>query len=291
MSSPISSEAAPAAGRADPGPPALHDPQALYELWERQQWSAHAIDLSGDRRDWRAMPGALRERLLWHIGAFFVGEERVALELSPLVRAHESSAEAAFLATQQVDEVRHSQHFQRFFAEVLGIEGDAEARLDAAGAHVGRPLRRLLDAELADASERLWRDPANAEAKVDFVVLYHMIIEGTLALTGQRVLLDFLQRRALLPAWREGLRMIARDEHRHVAYGAWLLHEKSRDPSLRRRVARRVGELLPLADLVLVPEGARPAWFRPLGPSGRELQAQARSELSRRLGLIGIPLG
>jgi ribonucleoside-diphosphate reductase beta chain len=291
VSSPISSERDPAGRVTEPDPPALHDPQALYELWERQQWSAHTIDLSGDRRDWQGMPGALRERLLWHIGAFFVGEERVALELSPLVRAHESSAEAAFLATQQVDEVRHSQHFQRFYADVLGVGGDAEARLAAAREHVGRPLRRLLDAELADASDRLWHDPADAAAKVDFVVLYHMIIEGTLALTGQRVLLDFLERRALLPAWRAGLRMIARDEHRHVAYGAWLLREKCREPSLRRRVARRVSELLPLADLVLVPEGARPAWFRPLGPSGQELQAQARSELSRRLGLIGIPLG
>jgi ribonucleoside-diphosphate reductase beta chain len=266
----------------------LHDPQALYELWERQHWSAHAIDLSGDRREWDQMAAGLRERLLWHIAAFFVGEERVALELSALVRAHESSAEAAFLATQQVDEARHSQHFQRFYEHVLGLEGGVEEQLHAAHVHVGASLRRLLDAELSEAAGRLWADRGDAEAKVDFVVLYHMIIEGTLALTGQRVLIEFLERRSLLPAWCEGLRMIARDEHRHVAYGTWLLHEKGKVPALRRRISTRVAELMPLADAVLVPEGARPQWFRPLGPSGCELQALARQGLIRRLAVIGV---
>ncbi len=33
----------------------LMDPQQLYELWERQNWSSHTIDLAQDRRDWEAM--------------------------------------------------------------------------------------------------------------------------------------------------------------------------------------------------------------------------------------------
>ena len=41
----------------------LMDPQQLYELWERQQWQSHAIDLSRDRRDWAAMEDDLRENL------------------------------------------------------------------------------------------------------------------------------------------------------------------------------------------------------------------------------------
>ena len=34
----------------------LQTPQQLYELWERQPWSAHAIDLAKDVADWEAFP-------------------------------------------------------------------------------------------------------------------------------------------------------------------------------------------------------------------------------------------
>ena len=33
----------------------LMTPQQLYELWERQPWSAHAIDLERDKADWAAL--------------------------------------------------------------------------------------------------------------------------------------------------------------------------------------------------------------------------------------------
>jgi ribonucleoside-diphosphate reductase beta chain len=33
----------------------LQTPQQLYELWERQQWRAHAIDLERDAHDWSAL--------------------------------------------------------------------------------------------------------------------------------------------------------------------------------------------------------------------------------------------
>ena len=39
----------------------------------------------------------------------------------------------------------------------------------------------LFDEVLVDAGRRLMADPRDLEAKVDFVTIYHMIIEGTLA--------------------------------------------------------------------------------------------------------------
>ena len=33
----------------------LMTPQQLYELWERQPWSAHAIDFEQDKADWAAL--------------------------------------------------------------------------------------------------------------------------------------------------------------------------------------------------------------------------------------------
>ena len=74
-----------------------------------------------------------------------------------------------------------------------------------------------------------------------------MIIEGTLALTGQWFLTDYMERNEILPGWVEGFRLISQDEHRHVAYGTWFLREKAKDPALKQRIATRLAELIPLA--------------------------------------------
>src|SRR3712207_1840591 len=84
----------------------LMTPQQLYELWERQPWSANAIDLAQDRADWQALSDADRSHIAWNLSSFFVGEERVTTQFSGLVRAYESQSEEAYLTTQQVDEAR-----------------------------------------------------------------------------------------------------------------------------------------------------------------------------------------
>jgi len=40
----------------------LMTPQQLYELWERQNWQAHANDLSKDDEDWAALDQSLTSR-------------------------------------------------------------------------------------------------------------------------------------------------------------------------------------------------------------------------------------
>jgi ribonucleoside-diphosphate reductase beta chain len=115
-----------------------------------------------------------------------------------------------------------------------------------------------------------------------------MVVEGMLAVTGQQVLLDFLDRHGILPGWREGLGHVARDEHRHVAYGTWLLCEKAVDPELRATIERELAQLLPLAADVLVPQGARPRHFRPLGWDGVSVNAYAFGALARRLRIVGV---
>ncbi len=39
------------------------NPQQLYELWERQPWAAHAIDLGTDVEHWAALSDTERVRL------------------------------------------------------------------------------------------------------------------------------------------------------------------------------------------------------------------------------------
>lgn len=201
----------------------LMTPQQLYELWERQSWQSHTIDLTRDRADWQQMDSDLRRQLAWNLSSFFIGEERVTTQFSGLVMAYESQSEEAFLTTQQVDEARHAQHFNRFYEQVLGIDGTFEDRLAQARRNLNPAFIEMFDGVLVDWGRRLVENPREIEAKVDFVALYHMIIEGTLALTGQWFLTDYMERKGILPGWVEGFKLISQDEHRHVAYGTWFL--------------------------------------------------------------------
>ena len=268
----------------------LMTPQQLYELWERQNWQSHTIDFEQDRRDWEQMDEDLRGRLAWNLSSFFIGEERVTTQFSGLVMAYESQGEEAFLATQQVDEARHAQHFNRFYEQVLGIDGTFEDRMRHARKDLNPAFIEMFDGVLVEWGGRLIEDPGDVEAKVDFVTLYHMIIEGTLALTGQWFLTDFMERKNILPGWVEGFKLISQDEHRHVAYGTWFLREKAVDPALRRRIAERIAELIPLASAVLVPVGADPENYEILDYSMEETNTFAFNALSRRLRVIGVDL-
>ncbi len=268
----------------------LMDPQALYELWEREPWAAHAIGLERDKADWAALSEDDRREIAWSLSSFFVGEERVTTQFSGLVMAYETQSEEAFLTTQQVDEARHAQHFNRFYAEVLGLDDTFERRLEHARRHLSAEFVALFDGQLVDVGRALVADPGDLGAKVDFVTTYHMVIEGTLALTGQHFITEAFERRGILPGFTEGFRRIAADEHRHVAYGTWFLQQKAADPGLRRRIADRLIALLPTAAGVLVPPGADPANWTLLGYGGEEINTFAFTALTRRLKVIGVDL-
>jgi ribonucleoside-diphosphate reductase beta chain len=208
------------------------------------------------------------------------------------VRSYEDVQEEAFLTTQQVDEVRHAQFFNRFYAEVLGRDGTFEDRLQQARDDVNDAFIELFDHHLVQSQERLLRNPADLEAKVDFVVLYHMVIEGTLALTGQHFMQTYLEQKGFMKGLLEGYTRISRDEHRHVAYGTWFLKEKCQDPAIRRRVQARLVELMPLATGVLVPPGVKdPYDYELLGFHSSETHQFAFTALARRLKVIGVSLG
>jgi ribonucleoside-diphosphate reductase beta chain len=272
----------------------LMDPQQLYELWERQQWQSQAIDLERDKEQWAELSDEDKEEHLWGLSSFFIGEERVTTQFSGLVMAYENEQEEAFLTTQQVDEARHMQFFDRWFREVAG--GDHEdagiqQRLAAARADVTDAFVELFDERLVKMGERLIADPSDMDVKVDFVTAYHMVIEGTLALTGQHFMLDYYESNDLMPGFAEGFANIARDEHRHVAYGTWFLQQKCGEERYRARVRETLDELLPLAAGVLVPKGyAVGDDYEFFGYTSQEQAEFAYSALSRRLKVIGVGL-
>jgi ribonucleoside-diphosphate reductase beta chain len=269
----------------------LMTPRQLYELWERQNWASHEIDLAQDRRDWEAMDDEQRESISWGLANFFVGEERVTTQFSGLVMAYEDQHEEAFLATQQVDEARHAQHFNRLYEQVLRYDGSFEDRLERCRAQLNEHYLALFDGHLEAANQALIADPRDVAAKVDFVTIYHMVIEGTLALTGQEFQTRWMEREDVLPGHLHGFRKISQDEHRHVAYGTWFLQQKARDPALAQRIQDRLVATLPSAAGVLVPPGFELGdEYEYMGYSSQEMNAFAFTALSRRLKVIGVGL-
>jgi ribonucleoside-diphosphate reductase beta chain len=270
----------------------LLNPQQLYTLWEKQHWLSQEIDFSRDREQWGAMTDEERDYFTWGMSAFFIGEERVTTQFSGLVMAYEDEGEESFLATQQVDEARHMQFFDRFYREVIEIEGDNwDQRLGRVREELNDAFVKLFDEELVQAGQKLIADPGSIEAKVEFVTAYHMVIEGTLALTGQGTITEYLEENDLLPGFVDGFRKVARDEHRHVAYGTWFLKEKCRDDAeLAALMRAKLVELLPVASGVLVPKGADPNDWEMLGYTSAQVNEFAFNALSRRLKAIGVPL-
>jgi len=102
---------------ADRGEVALLDYGALYRLWERQQWATQDLDFTQDRIDWHERIGE-EERFerMYGLSAFFIGEERVASELGPMMRAAPEEDMRVFLCTQIADEARHVAFFDRFYS-------------------------------------------------------------------------------------------------------------------------------------------------------------------------------
>jgi ribonucleoside-diphosphate reductase beta chain len=271
----------------------LLEPQRLYELWERQQWASQDIDFSADREHWANLTDAEREWAIWSLSSFFVGEERVTTQFSGLVMAYEDEQEEAFLTTQQVDEARHMQFFDRFYREVIQLEQpDIETRLARVRHELNEAFVELFDTSLVESARRLIADPSDVEAKVDFVTTYHMVIEGTLALTGQNFITEYWENKELLPGFVDGFKKVARDEHRHVAYGTWFLRQKCRDDDhLAGRMRATLSELLPIASRVLVPRGVDPnEEWEMVGYTSAEINEFAFNALTRRLKAIGVPL-
>jgi ribonucleoside-diphosphate reductase beta chain len=269
----------------------LMSPHQLFELWERQSWVSHEIDFTQDRRDWEAMSAEDREQASWGLANFFVGEERVTTQFSGLVMAYEDQHEEAFLTTQQVDEARHAQHFNRLYEEVLCYDGSFEDRLARCRAQLNQHYVTLFDEHLVNANRALVANPRDIEAKIDFVVVYHMVIEGTLALTGQHFQSAWMERHGVLPGHRLGFGKIAQDEHRHVAYGTWFLQSKAGDPSHAQRIQDKLMATLPAAAGVLVPPGYELGdEYVYMGYSSQEMNAFAFTALSRRLKVIGVGL-
>jgi ribonucleoside-diphosphate reductase beta chain len=267
----------------------LRTPQQLYEDWERAHWAAQDIDLERDRSDWLALAEDERTLLYWVLSSLMVAEERISTQFCGLVLAQDDEEEGSFLSTQLVDEVRHMQFYARFQNEVVADPAAIGAHVARAREVLGAPFKKVFDEALVDAHDRLREQPRDREAKVDFVTIYHMVIEGTLGITASHFLLDFLSERGQLPGFVDGYGRIAADEQRHIAYGTQFLQAAvAEDPRMAEVIRARLVDLLPaVAESVSPPsEGA----WDVLGVEDGALAAYGLGALTRRMNVIGVSL-
>jgi ribonucleoside-diphosphate reductase beta chain len=276
---------------ADRGEVHLLSYEQLYNLWERQQWATQDVDFTQDRIDWHErIPAEERFQRMYGLSSFFIGEQRVAEELGPMMRAAPSEEMRIFLCTQIADEARHVRFFNRFYDEVGVLRSDnLQDRLAETSEHLNPQFGVLFDEMLSSRVDRLARHPEDLEVLVEAITLYHMIIEGMLALTGQHFIIEYNEEQGTLPGFVEGFNNIARDEHRHVAFGARFLREMAeRDSRYGDAIQRTLEECGPAADGVLTPTWYVEGETELFGTDLEETRAFAAKALERRLKVIGL---
>ena len=267
--------------------------------WQRQQWSTEDFDFTEDAKQW-ADPDLItqeeRDFLLFGFSQFFLGEERVTVELLPFALAMRDHEAQAFLTTQISDEAKHMVFFDRFYREVFGVNAETLSQnLALQRPGMNAEWGQLFDGILHDCAETLRLDPTDMSALVRGVTVYMIIIEGTLALTGARFMIRTLKDREWLPGFRQGFTAVNRDESRHVGFGVKLLADAIKvDPAHKQTVQDTLAECLPVGTLALAPPMAEDPYdfTTPFGYHSSEIYAYAMKSLSKKLAAMGMdPIG
>jgi ribonucleoside-diphosphate reductase beta chain len=223
-------------------------PYRDYQLAKRFAWDPAALDFAQDQKDWATLAPREQDLLRNLFSLFIAGEEAVATDLAPLLwalgRVGGLREEEMFVTTQLFDESRHVEFFHRWFDLTGAVEHSQ---------YWGPAYRAVFFEEQPQALRALVHDQS-PEAFIRAYTVYHVIVEGMLAETGYHGAFLACERRGVLPALRQGIEYIKRDESRHIAYGLYALERLlSARPDLWDFTNARLNELLQLA-LGVIPE-------------------------------------
>jgi Ribonucleotide reductase, small chain/SCP-2 sterol transfer family len=265
----------------------------LYKRWEGGNWSAYEIDFAKDKAGWESLSDIQRRSAMWIYSMFFYGEDRVADTLAPYITAAPTEEQSYFLATQQVDEVRHSVFFHRFFKEVIGVGGDSiQSTLASTLPQLNWGYRGIFD-RLDVMAEELRKDrslPKYAQA----ITLYHLIVEGSLAQPGQHFIEDFFSNEETMPGFSSGMANVSRDEQRHIGFGVKVLSELLAEgrPGFeenRAAVTDLLREVLPYGPAVFSPPNMDREYTECYGFSLEDIFAFGLKLIRQRWRTIGYP--
>jgi ribonucleoside-diphosphate reductase beta chain len=274
----------------DDEPDGLPSYRDLYLRWERQQWQTQELDFSQDRADYLRLQAqqndAQHSQSQKTYASFWIGEHQVTVDLVPFILAAPDTEQKLFLTTQVVDEARHVVFFDRFYSDVLESQGPSlHDRIFAERPHVYRAYDDIFFGTLQPIADGLRQTPEDFELLVRGVTVYHILIEGFLALAGQRFQLDYCRREDILPAFRAGFTAVMRDESRHIGFGTRFLRDAVRDnPRWGEVIGDQLMQTLPLSITLL--EDSDPTLF---GYTREQVNEFALNSLRKRLRVIGVP--
>jgi ribonucleoside-diphosphate reductase beta chain len=262
----------------------------LYYRWERTNWSVHELDFRQDVEDWRSLGPDITERLLWVMSMFFHGEECVTATLAPWVNSAPTEEMQLFLSTQLADEARHTVFFDRFFTEVVDVPGSLLERLDWCRPRVTAGFEKLFYDMLPAISKEVGDHPRDPVVFARGIAMYHILLEGALAVPGQKYILAFCRDRHTLPGFRTGFTAVARDESRHVGAGVRILQQLiAMDADCIPAVQELVRDGLPYASEQFQPPNADFTYLTVLGYETAELFRFGLHSLGKRLKSAGVP--
>jgi ribonucleoside-diphosphate reductase beta chain len=264
----------------------LPTPMDLYARYLKQRWNVFDLDFTQDTVDWHdKMTEDERQAFIDISSGFHHGERQVEVDLVPFMLAG-TEDEKIYISSQIEDEARHTVFFDRFYKEVVKLPGQSIMDvLDASYQYITETFVGPFGL-LAYLADDLRLNPDDPHRRVKYSALYHLWIEGVLALVVMKVTLGFGRERGFLPAYYTGFTATCRDEARHVQFGMKFLYDNiKRDPSHAKDVLEVLQTLFNMSGAV-----SRIANTEPLGFDVPMLREMMVTQLGKKLSVIGVQL-
>ena len=264
--------------------------RALYEHWERHQWSPFEIDFSVDAETFAALDETTRSGLVWVFAHRFHAEFNVAVLLAPFLLAAPDYDVRLLLATQVADEHRHIESVLRVYGEVFGVEGGIETVKALADAQLDPVAASLYDA--LDGVVRALEQSRDEDMFLRAVVAYHLLAEGSIGRANQTFVANRFDRVGSFPGLRQAQRLAVRDEVRHIGIGvSYARRRLARDGQPARALIKEIVDgFHALGENLLENTSAELAgdFVEAYGAEPATLWAEVRRQLQLRLRSIGL---
>ena len=264
--------------------------RALYEHWERHQWSPFEIDFSVDAASFASLDETTRAGLVWVFAHRFQAEFNVAALLAPFLLAAPDYDLRLVLSTQVADEHRHIESVLRVYAEVFGVGGGIEAVKPLADARLDPVAAALY--ERLDGVVRALEESRDEDTFLRAVVAYHLLAEGSIGRANQTFVAGRFDRVGSFPGLREAQRLAVRDEVRHIGIGvSYARRRLARDgPAARALISDLVDGFRALGESLLESTSPELAadFVEAYGAEPATLWAEVQRQLQLRVRSIGL---
>lgn len=255
----------------------------LYSRYLRQRWNVDDLDFTRDQEDWERISPAAKKTFLQIASGFHHGERQVAVELAPLFFGIPEEYKI-FLSSHLEDEARHTIFFDRFYREVVGIEGESILDvLDGSYQYISETFVGPFGL-LSYLTDSLRRDPYDKHVQMQYATTYMLWIEGVLALSVMKITLGYARDNKILPGYYTGFTATCRDEARHVQGGIRFIRDLlAEQPTL-------INDLFETLRTILVMSSTSSNYvvYEPIGWTEERVRQLLGAQTRRKLKVVGI---